>query len=43
MLPLFRVANAVRIVLEEDDQVKLKYLIAAMAASWTSGKITYTT
>lgn len=31
MLSLFVEANAMEIILEEDDQVKLKYLTAAMA------------
>lgn len=38
MLPLFGEANDVAIVLEENDQVKLKHLTATMAASRTFGK-----
>lgn len=41
MLPLFGEANIVGIVLDEDDQVKVKYLIAARATSRMSGKLTY--
>lgn len=36
-------ANVVGIILEEDEQVKSKYLTVAMAISRTSGKSTYAT
>lgn len=33
--------NATGVVLEGDDEQKLQYLTSAMAASKTSGKVTY--
>lgn len=41
MLPLFGDANVVGIVLEEDDQLKLKYLTTTITPSWTCAKLTY--
>lgn len=43
MLSIFREANAKEIVLEEDDEGKLKYLTSAKTTSRTIGKSTYVT
>lgn len=43
MLPIFEEANAIWVVLEGDNQTKLKYLTAAMVASKTSDKLIYET
>lgn len=43
MLPLFSEARPIKIVLEENNQVKLKYLTVTMAASRMCGKSTYPT
>lgn len=43
MLPMFGEANAVGIILEEDDQVKLKFLTIFMTSSRMSGKLTQVT
>lgn len=38
ILPMYGEANAVGVILEDDDGVKLKYLTSAMAVSRTSTK-----
>lgn len=43
MLSLFGKENAIKIVLEEDDLVKLKHLTVTMDTSKTSSKSTYVT
>lgn len=43
MLPLYGSVNALGIVLEEDGQVKLKYITASLAAGRMSTKSTYAT
>lgn len=43
MLPLFREANAMGIILDGDEQSKLKYLTIAMIALKILGKSTYET
>lgn len=40
VLPMFK-ANGAMVVLEKDDQVKMKYLTVAMIASRASGKLAY--
>lgn len=41
MLPVFGVGNAMIVVLEGEDEVKLCYLTPAMITSKASGKCTY--
>lgn len=43
MLPMFGEANDMGIVLEEEDEVKLRYLTSTMIATRTSDKSTYAT
>lgn len=43
MLSMFGEANAVEMVLKEDEHVKLKYLITIMTTSRTFGKSSYAT
>lgn len=41
LLPLFGKGNTIRVVLEEENQIKLKFLMAAMTTSRILGNLTY--
>lgn len=43
MLPMFRELNVIGLVLEKEDEVKMRYPTSAITASRTSSKFIYAT